>query len=102
MNMPLAAQIVLISLAILFILLLQVKASIFVLRDELSEPIQRAVQFLLIWLLPIIGAIIVLAVHRPPEKASGKYREQPDPGDDYGFPALRGGRGRSDTDPDSE
>ena len=65
---------------------MDVKATMLVLRDTLSEPSQRLIQFLMVWLLPIIGAIIVFAVHRPAEKHSGKYGESPDPADDFGFP----------------
>jgi len=70
-----------------------------VVRDSLSESPQRIAQLMMVWLLPILGAIIVFAVHRSAEKFSGKYREQPDPGDDFGFPLHAGRRtseGRDD------
>jgi hypothetical protein len=77
---------------------MDVKATLLILRDSLSEPPQRLMQLLLVWLLPILGAIIV---HRPAEKHSGKYREQPDPGDDFGFPRHgRGGRSNEGGDDD--
>jgi hypothetical protein len=31
-------------------------------------------------LLPIFGAILTLAIHRPSEKPSRRYRRAPDPG----------------------
>ena len=53
------------------------KATSLILRDSLSERTQQTMQLLLVWLLPIIGATIVFAVHRPAEKPSEKYRESP-------------------------
>jgi hypothetical protein len=78
-------EITLTAILVAAILLLQLKASLLILRDTLSESTQRVLQFLLVWLLPMIGAIIVLAVHRPTEKSSGQYRNLPDPGDDFGY-----------------
>jgi len=45
----------------------------------------------MVWLIPIIGAVLVFAVHRPTEAPSRKYRETPDPGDDSAF-SGRGAR----------
>ncbi|WP_395055485.1 hypothetical protein [Polaromonas sp.] len=56
-----------------------------VLRDEVVSREQRIAQIFLVWLIPIIGAVLVFAVHRRPEAASRKYREAPDPGDDFGL-----------------
>ncbi len=57
-------------------------------RDEFAEPWQRIAQLIAIWLVPVIGAIIVFAIHRRSEEPSRQYRKIPDPGDDYG-PAWR-------------
>ena len=76
------------------ILWMEVRATVLVLRDSLSERSQKLLQLLLVWFLPVLGAIIVFAVHRPAEKHAGKYSEPPDPGDDFGFPRA-GGRSRS-------
>ncbi len=67
-----------ILLAVIFVVLLglNVKATVAIYRDSLSEALQRWVQFLLVWLLPIIGSVVVLAVHRQTEEASGKYQKQ--------------------------
>lgn len=62
-----------------------------VLRDEVISRKQRIAQVFLVWLLPIIGAVLVFAVHRRTEAPSRKYREAPDPGDDFGL----SGRARS-------
>jgi hypothetical protein len=42
---------------------LNIKATQFVRRDELLESGQRTAQMVLIWLVPVIGAIIVIAMH---------------------------------------
>ena len=61
------------------VLWLNIKATTAVLRDDLSDRNQRLMQLALVWLLPVIGAVIVLAVNRPAEKASRKYRDAPEP-----------------------
>lgn len=58
-------------------------ASLAVVRDEYSEKHQRRFQLLAIWLLPALGAILVLAIHRKSEEPSRQYRQPLDPGDDY-------------------
>lgn len=60
------------------ILALNVKATLFVVRDQLSERNQRLIQICLVWLLPIVGSFIVLAVHRREEKHSGQYLREPE------------------------
>lgn len=91
------AELVVTACLVAVVFWLDVKATVLVVRDTLSEPSQRFIQLLMVWLLPVIGAIIVFAVHRSTEKHSGKYREPPDPGDDFGFPRY-GGRSRSADD----
>lgn len=59
------------------------RATQMVARDALSAPGQKIAQLLLVWLVPVIGALVVLAVHRRPEPPSRQYREPPDPGDDF-------------------
>jgi hypothetical protein len=49
----------------------------------LSERSKKVWQLALVWLVPIFGAILTLAVHRPTEKPSHRYRRAPDPGDDF-------------------
>jgi len=56
-----------------------------VLRDELSEKSQRIAQIAVVWLVPVFGALFIFALHRRPEEPSRKYRENLDPGDDYGM-----------------
>jgi hypothetical protein len=88
-------------LAIAVVLLcLNISATWMIVRDSLCEPRQRIWQLLMVWLLPLIGALVVLAVHRPDEKPSRTYREAPDPGDDAPF-SGRGSRG-SHTDGDGD
>jgi hypothetical protein len=64
-------------------LALDVWATRLVLADDLSTRGQRAGQLALVWLLPLVGAVIVLGVHRRTEPPSRKYRAESDPGDDY-------------------
>lgn len=74
------------TLALLAILIgLNVKATIAIWSDTFSEPRQKTLQLALVWLLPLIGAIVVLAVHRPPEKPTRQYNESPDAGEDFGI-----------------
>jgi hypothetical protein len=74
------------SLVVLSIpLWLNIKATRLVLRDALSERNQKVAQLLFVWLVPLIGALVVLAVHRRAEPPSRKYREPADAGDDFAF-----------------
>jgi hypothetical protein len=64
---------------------MNVAATVQVGRDEYSEPRQKVLQIILVWIVPILGALVVLAVHRKPEKPSGTYRAADDGiGDDFG------------------
>ena len=56
-----------------------------VLRDEATSPKQRAGQVAVVWLVPLLGALLTLYLKSDQqEKASRKYREVPDAGDDFG------------------
>jgi hypothetical protein len=57
-------------------------ASFAVLKYDLSERTQRIAQLLIVWLLPLLGALLVLAVHRKPQKPSGQYPDRTDYGPD--------------------
>lgn len=55
-----------------------------VIGDDLSSSRQLAAQIALVWLLPVLGALIVLNLQRRnAEKQSARYREIPDAGDDF-------------------
>lgn len=69
--------------AIAIPLWLNVRATRLVVHDALSEQGQKVAQLLFVWLVPVVGAVVVLAVHRPTEPPSRRYREPPDPGDDF-------------------
>lgn len=90
-------DIAVVVLPALVLLWLNCKATLVVVRDELSERPQKAIQMLLIWLLPLVGAILVLSVHRSPEPPARKYREQRDSGDDF-FSSGRASKSASDGD----
>lgn len=54
--------------------LLNIAATVVVMRDDYSERKQKVLQTIVVWLVPLLGALVVLAVHRKPEKPSGAYR----------------------------
>jgi hypothetical protein len=76
-------EIALIVASIAIVLWLSIKATVEITRDGLIEGRQKAIQLAIVWLLPLIGAILVLAVNRPPEAPSRKYRERQDAGEDF-------------------
>jgi hypothetical protein len=72
------------------ILILNALATHAVLTDELSTHKQRAGQIAVIWLMPLVGALLTLRLKRKePEKPLGRYREPPDAGDDFGYAHRR-------------
>lgn len=77
---------------------LNIKATVIVVRDTYSEPFQRGAQMLLIWGLPLIGALIVLAVHRTDEKPSRKYRKRDEELDDIEGESSPAGEGAGSGD----
>ncbi len=61
-----------------------------VIRDDLSSQTQRTAQILFVWLMPFLGALLTLHMKRADSEASeGRYRDNPDPGDDFGVSHLR-------------
>lgn len=76
-------ELTLILTAMAIVLWLSIKATVMIVRDTLLERWQKAAQLSLVWLLPLIGAVVVLAVNRPLEAPSRKYRERQDPGEDF-------------------
>jgi hypothetical protein len=76
---------------ILFVLIVvliaaNVIASRLVLRDDLLERRQRVLQFAVVWLVPILGAAGIFAIHRSHEQVPSKFRDPPDPGDEWRDP----------------
>lgn len=61
---------------------LNIKATVLIAYDSLSEPIQRRLQYVFVWLLPLIGALVVFAIHRRTESPSKKYLERMGPDDE--------------------
>lgn len=75
-------DIAVVVLIVATILVLDLVATRAVLRDDLSEKGQRLAQIALVWLFPLLGALLVLALYRGAATHSGRY---PDSGDvDYG------------------
>jgi len=64
--------------------LLSVWATMKVMADEFSERWQKGAQLALVWFVPVIGALVVLGVHRKAEEPSGRYRKDAGSGDDFG------------------
>ena len=62
---------------------LNVKATLLIAQDTLSTSSQKLWQFALVWLVPVLGAIVTLAVHRPVEAPSRQYQKPLDAGDDF-------------------
>jgi len=89
-----------VSMALAVPLALNVWATRLVVRDDLSERGQKVFQLLLVWLLPVIGAVIVLGVHRKHEKSPLGYREPPNPGEDIGSSSRGIGKMREVLDGD--
>jgi hypothetical protein len=46
------------------VLLLNLVATIFIVRSEFGTPLQKVVQLILAWAVPLVGSIIVIAVLR--------------------------------------
>lgn len=65
----------------LVLLCLNLFATRLIRRDEDSEKPQRLAQLLLVWLLPVIGAIAIWGLYRSEEKSPGAYRDIPEPDD---------------------
>ena len=76
-------DVALLTVAIAIPLWLNIKATVVVWRDRFSERPQKMAQLFLVWLVPLVGAIMVLGVHRRHEKSPGTYPEDKDPGDDF-------------------
>ena len=71
-----------------------------VICDNGSEKRQKITQLLFVWLIPLVSAVIALAIHHPDEARQKKHREPPDPGDDFGLSGreTRGLQGALDDD----
>lgn len=82
-------EIALTVLIIGLLILLSVWATMKVMADDFSERWQKGAQLALVWFVPVIGALVVLGVHRKAEEPSGRYRNGPDPGDDFGASGSR-------------
>lgn len=78
-------EIGLVLAAVLIPLLMNARATQLVVQDVLCDRRQKLAQLLLVWFAPLIGAIIVLAVHRRAEPPSRQYREVADAGDNFEY-----------------
>ena len=76
-------EFVLLAFIACILMSLNVKATLLITRDALSTYSQKLCQLALVWLVPVFGAIVTLAVHRPVEEPSRQYSKGLDPGDDF-------------------
>lgn len=71
---------------LLLLLLLNAWATYWVVQDDLSSQGQWAAQLAIVWFLPFAGAALTILIKRQKlTRGSGRYREAPDPGDDFGY-----------------
>lgn len=74
----------LIGSLVVVLVLLNAWATRAVLQDQPSSLGQRTGQVALVWLVPVVGALLTLYLKRRDAEAPvGRYREEPDPGDDF-------------------
>jgi hypothetical protein len=73
--MNMATVVAAIGLALM--VLLNVAATVFIVRSDFETPLQKVLQFIFAWLIPLVGSTIVIAVlqgarsHRKPRFDSG-------------------------------
>lgn len=70
--------------SIVILLWLNIKATLVIRRDVLLSAVQRLSQIGIVWLFPLLGPILILAIHRPDMRTSGKYPEEREPLEDFG------------------
>ena len=76
----------LVVVILLFLLLLNARATYEIVQDDFSSRGQRISQIIIVWAIPLLGALLTLYFKRQqPEPASGRYRKEPDAVDDFGF-----------------
>lgn len=91
----------LIFIVLLLLLPLNAWATQAVLRDALSSREQRIAQIVFVWLVPLIGALLTLYLKRAElEPPTGRYREEPDPGDDFSHSRPRTRRNNETSESD--
>ena len=76
-------ELILLGFVVFILVGLNLKATILIVRDTLSTSSQKLLQLALVWLVPVLGAVVTLAVHRPVEQPTRQYRKNPDPGEDF-------------------
>lgn len=89
------------GLAVLVLLAMNLLATWRIARDVLSDRRQRRAQWCLVWLVPLVGALLVLAVHASAKSTPARAPLKPaDAGDDWGASgaAVRGVRELLDGD----
>ena len=87
------------------VLVLNVFVSYRIVADQFSDRGQKIGQAFLVWVVPVVGAILVLTLQRDqPERSDGKYPQRREPDDDLEMVAgraLRSGKRRNDREEES-
>jgi hypothetical protein len=52
--------------AIVTVLVIDLWATVTVVRSDMFEPLQKVMQISLVWLVPVFGAVLVFGIARPP------------------------------------
>ncbi|SHG77329.1 hypothetical protein [Massilia sp. CF038] len=73
--MSITTEYLIVGLVPVALLAINAQATRRVLQDDLSEPKQRLAQFGMIWFVPLLGSLMVLAMHREPPAPSGQYSQ---------------------------
>jgi hypothetical protein len=74
------------GISLLALTLINVWATLAILRDTFSSKRQRVAQMAFVWLIPGIGAALALYLKRKDlEPGAGRYGEAPEVGDDFGM-----------------
>lgn len=75
------------SIVISLVVLLNVVATVMLARSDFETPLQKTLQLVLVWIVPCVGSIIVIAVLRG-ARSSYKPRFASDSAADAGLPGT--------------
>ena len=75
---------IILFIGLVVLIALNAYASLQCYRDTFPSRGQRLAQFVFIWVVPVIGAALILRLSRNvPERSTGTYREEPHMGDEF-------------------
>ena len=67
---------ILLLIALVVLLAANVWATFVALRSAAATPVQKALQSLLVWLVPLLGAVMVVVFHRLDRRSQGPEPER--------------------------